>query len=68
MVAWCEQERLLASLYGLHHRAASDLQGRTDVDGFCCILERFVRQCVEVSLGSPCASSVRLGRERYATA
>lgn len=60
MVAWCEQERLLASLYGFHHLAASDRQAGTDVRGFSDLLERFVQECVEVRLGPPRTPSVCL--------
>lgn len=60
MDQWCFPERLLASIFGFHHRPASALQGNDDIESLTNILELFGDWLRCVPLGEPA------GPARYA--
>lgn len=39
--AWCEEGRLLASMFNFPHEPAATLQDQAAIDGFCGMLARF---------------------------
>lgn len=41
--AWCEDARLLGSLFGLTHLPASQLRSHSDVASFCGLVSGFVK-------------------------